>query len=268
MLFTAIAILGTGGLLASAVIFISALDTSIQNEAYVKNNIDLPIHGKVSIAKRNKGLYSGRDSNKLEAYDMLRINLLYREKKATHCYIMASPTDEENTSSVVGNLAIAAATGGLRVLVIDGDLRNPELHKLLNTQGQAGLIEVLKATPQELDNLSLADLMRNYTVRLSSSNQLHFMVSDVKVKNPIQLMESPTMLRLLEKLIRSEKFDFILINMPPALAYPETSAFATQTELETLLIVQQGKTRTEDIKSTVEQLQKVNANIAGTIYVN
>lgn len=69
-------------------------------------------------------------------------------------------------------LTQAAANGGLRVLVIDSDLRNAKLHQLFGLNNDSGLTDLLKSIPEELDDASLSNLISKNIVQTTETSTL------------------------------------------------------------------------------------------------
>ena len=112
----------------------------------------------------------------------------------------AGPGEGKTTS--ITNLAITMAHSGSKVLLIDGDLRKPELHKIFGISEQVGLTNVL------VDGL-------NYKTKVLPTHieGLEILPVGVIPPNPSELLASNKMKRLLEEV--KQDYDFVLIDAPP-----------------------------------------------------
>ncbi len=225
----------------------------------------MPVQGTVWVSKQNHGLFAQHTSDMFESYQMLRTNLLYRSTRDTPCYIFTSPSGVERTLAVIANLTRAIANSGLRILVIDANMRNSNLHDIFAIHNDVGVIELLQS--ENLDQINISTLIDNKSLKTTEIENFYFIPCGSRTSNPVRLLESSQMSNLLEKLKSSDEFDFVLINTPPILVYSDTAAFAAQTQLEVLLIIEHAKTKTEDVTLAVKQLQRVNANLAGAVYI-
>ncbi len=121
------------------------------------------------------------------------------------CYVVAvtSAQPNEGASTVAAAIAVTSASTKSRVLLMDCDLRNPSLTRLLAPKAKKGLVDIL------LDDATLQD-----TIWTEPQSNLHFMpiASNWGVR-PDELLGSPTMSKLIEEL--KEHYDYIVIDLPP-----------------------------------------------------
>lgn len=127
---------------------------------------------------------------------------------------VVSSVANEGKTTVAINLAQLAASSG-RVLLIDGDFRNPTLSQTLLPAGSAGLSQVL-ATGAQLDDVLWTD----------NSTGLRFLSTgkDARMADGAELLASEAMKSLLEQ--TRAKFDFIVVDLPPALSVVDVRAAA------------------------------------------
>src|SRR6266436_1546943 len=128
--------------------------------------------------------------------------------EAPSVIVLTSPCPGDGKTTVACNLSIAIAEIGRKVLLIDGDLRRPRLHKVFGVGNDWGLSDVLWAgTP--LETVPILDLVRETEVSSLSLLPAGSRGSTI----PSNLFYSPRMLRLLTRL--RKEFDMIMIDAPP-----------------------------------------------------
>jgi polysaccharide biosynthesis transport protein len=139
-----------------------------------------------------------------EIYRMIQVNLrLLNLESKPQVILVTSSVPEEGKSTISANLAAAIATGKRRVLLIDGDLRNPSQPKLWATGERDGLSDVLSGkTPLERAIYSPID-------------KLDLLLAGKTKVSPLALIDSIAMVNLLERL--RKEYDTILIDAPPLL---------------------------------------------------
>lgn len=188
-----------------------------------------------------------------EAYRTLRTNIQFSNvDKELKTIIVTSAVPEEGKSTTVSNLAIAMAQAGKKVVLIDCDFRKPILHKrffLSNIEGltnvlvaEKGIYEVIQF-PQGIENLSV-------------------ITSGPIPPNPAELLDSKKMETVLKEL--KDKVDIILMDSPPVGVVTDAAILSTKVD-GTLLTIAHKKTEIEMVQTAVGLLDKVGANIIGTV---
>ena len=135
----------------------------------------------------------------------------------------------EGKTTVSSNLAVLLAMQGAKVVLIDGDLRNPGLTRSLDVRPTAGLIEAIIDPTQEVPVLH--DGSGRLTVLPT--------VLDHRVSNTSELLVSPRMTRLLSSL--RAQCDYIVIDLPPIGPVVDAKAFSHRVDAF-LFVVEWGKT--------------------------
>ncbi len=199
-------------------------------------------------------------SSVAEAYRHLRTKIQYgRSGKPTQVLLVTSPGAGEGKSTLAANLAIASAQAGRRTLLIDADLRRPQVHKLLGLeQDRQGLVELLYGQPG-FDFEAAATAIDGVYALPAWDLQAH--AAEV-ASNPVGLLESP---QLKERLAEMRgQFDAIIFDTPPLLVATDAAALSTQCDA-TLVVARAGKTKEDELSYAVEALKEVGANIAGVV---
>lgn len=197
-------------------------------------------------------VYEDPKSPVSEAYRILRTNIQFSglDNPIKTIVITSAGSSEGKTTSII-NLGIAMAQSGLKVLLMDGDLRKPQIHKILGTFNRLGLTDVLV---NELD----------YKKGVSSTyiEGLEILSAGTIPPNPSELLASNKMKQLLGGI--SKDYDFVLIDTPPAALVTDASILAAVVD-GTILVCASGRVPIEGAKRAKELLKNVNANIIGVI---
>jgi capsular exopolysaccharide synthesis family protein len=146
------------------------------------------------------------DRQVAEAFLTLHSSLrLKDESKNAKCILTTSTIPGEGKSFVTTNLALTFASHGEKVVVIDCDLRKPNVHKSLRLENLKGLIDVVGGTAT-LDDVTLRNVHPNLDVITSGG----------RAKNPTQVLNSKGFEQMIADL--RKRYDRIFIDTPPLAA--------------------------------------------------
>jgi len=159
----------------------------------------------------------------------------------------ASPSEGKSTTALA--LARDLAQLGRRVLLIDGDLRNPSLHKQLGLRSEIGLSNLLAGAS------GLSD-----AVQETQHERLHVMLAGPLPPNPAELLSGSKLLSLLT--VATERYDQIIIDGPPVLGLADAPILANAVE-GTLLVVTSAKTRISTAQAALKRLLSARARVIG-----
>jgi succinoglycan biosynthesis transport protein ExoP len=236
--------IAAGGVLGIALaFFLDYLDVSVRTIDDVEKFLELPV---LAIIPRGIKLLprADEDSPDAEAYRILKTNVDLSAKKANAtAFNVISGGASEGKSTTVCNLATSWAASGQRVLVIDGDMRRPSQHHLLEMDNQVGLGDYLKANVA-LDEVILPTAVGNLYLVPAGSRSI-----DV-----VSLLSSQAM----EQLIKAarERFDVIIIDSPPLLGVSDASILSSLVDYSIIVIEHRRFPRSVlmRVKKTVENI--------------
>ncbi|WP_309397374.1 GumC family protein [Cerasicoccus maritimus] len=201
-----------GGLFCGAglVFLIAILDDRIKSAYDIENAVGLPLIGIVPRIKRlnspekAQAVASNAERRVTEAFRAIHSALKLNEaSKKAKIILTTSTSPSEGKSFVSTNLAITFAIHGERVLILDGDLRMPNVAKSLNIDERTEGVVKYFAGDCSLDDAIITELYPNLDV----------LPAGIKAKNPTQILNSPDFEQLLATL--SERYDRIFIDTPP-----------------------------------------------------
>lgn len=186
-----------------------------------------------------------------ESYRILRTNIMYSSfDKEIKRILVTSSEPGEGKSTTSGNLALAFAQDEKKVILIDCDLRKPSLHKKFRISNNRGLSDVI------IDRDKLNKCIQKRT------EYLDILTAGKIPPNPSEMLGSQAMSSLLEEL--SNIYDVIILDSPPVLAVTDAQILSTKVD-GTVLVVRAEKTKKDTVLAAKGVLDKVNANILGTV---
>lgn len=187
-----------------------------------------------------------------ESYRALRTAiLLSRAGEPPQVLLFTSGTHGEGKTATTLNTAVIFAQMGVKVLIIDGDLRRPRCHKVLGVANGFGLSEVLTGQ-RELQEVLTQTAIQNVS----------FLSSGALPPNPAELLGSRKMAETLGTL--REWYDYILIDSPPVM--PVSDAILLSTMVDGVVLVVGGQATPKDIvRETRARLGYARAKILGVV---
>ena len=187
-----------------------------------------------------------------ESYRTIRTALLLSQaEKPPKTVLITSPSPGDGKTVTVLNLGIALAQTGMKVLIIDGDLRRGRCHKILNIVNHRGLANVISGQQRLAECVSKTaipgvDLLPRGTLP----------------PNPTDLLMSEKMRRVVD--IAAADYDHILIDSPPVIAVSDAAVLSSVAD-GVLLVIDGQKTTTPLARDAVHRLDAVGARMLGVI---
>jgi len=189
----------------------------------------------------------------LEAFRSLHTNIGFLGSDTPiHSLVISSSLHAEGKSTVSLNLAQAAAAMGQRVLLVDADLRLPQVHNLLRLPNEQGLSNVIST------NLPVLEVIQ----RAPSWDNLFVLTSGQIPPDPTKLLSSKKMQNIMQQL--RQNFDLVIYDTPPLLGLADSSLLAAYTA-GIVLVVKMGKTDRSLVAQSLDRLRMSRAPILGTV---
>jgi len=187
-----------------------------------------------------------------EAFRGLRTSiLLSRARRPPRSLIFCSAEPGEGKTTVASNLAISLAQLGKRVLLIDGDMRRPSVHKLFAVSGRAGLVTYL-AGLREWKTL----------VQPAGESGLDCLVSGPVPPNPAELLSSDAMRSLIRE--ATAVYDFVLIDSPPMLSIADGRILVAMVE-GAILVTKESSTPRELVQRAQAHVRDAGGHLIGVV---
>ena len=189
----------------------------------------------------------------VEAFRTLRTNIRFSSVDTSiRSLLITSAAPAEGKSTISGNLAVVMAQAGLRVLLIDADLRRPSVHQFFDCPNRNGLTDMMLLPSTQWAKLSQASPIPN----------LYVLPSGALPPNPSELLGSERFEQLLKAF--TAKFDMVIIDSPPLLPVTDSAILARIVD-GVLLVVDTSHTRAGTLVQGKEHLDQVNARIVGIV---
>jgi len=187
-----------------------------------------------------------------EAYRGIRTSIEFSNlDKNLQVITVTSSMQNEGKSTVLANLAVSFANLDKKVLIMEGDLRNPSVHRMFNISNIKGLTDIL------LQNKVFADC-----VHCTDVKNLHVLTCGAIPPNPSEMLSSKKIRDFIESL--REYYDYIFIDAPPIGIVTDAGIISTYTD-GCIFVVGAGDADIEMAKVSKERLEKVGANILGVV---
>jgi succinoglycan biosynthesis transport protein ExoP len=247
-----------GLIIATSIVFLKEfLDDSIRDPQEITRRWGIPILGLIT--SFNTGNASGlitADEPRApvsEAFRSMRTNIQFASVASPiHTLVVTSSSPSEGKTLISGNLACVVAQGGHKVVLVDGDMRRPRIHNILQLKNRFGLADLF-LRPQ-------SDLKK--AIQSTSVKNLYALTSGSLPPNPSELLASQRMIEIIQSL--ETQFDLVILDVPPSLVVTDANVLANRAD-GVLLVIRPSITKRADITHSLEQLSQVKANIIGIV---
>lgn len=226
------------------------LDQTVRTQEHVENKLNLPFLSMVPFSKSPgdtpfADILAPTPSLSSEAFRNMRTMVDFAHMAAVHTPMLVTSTvQEEGKSHVSSNLAAAYAQMHPRVLIIDGDLRRPSLHRKFRVSNERGLSNFLATG----DDVADAPRLLQETV----VPNLQILACGPRPPNPSELLNTPRVAALLEW--ATQNFDRVLIDCPPIFPISDTILWGRHVK-NAIFVVRFGKTRIPLIRNATKRLE-------------
>jgi capsular exopolysaccharide synthesis family protein len=265
MILTALAFSLLAGIVIS--FLLESLDTGLRSIAEIESITELPSlaiiprarrssadqAGTLTTAQRNIGVLTQPKSQFAEAFRSLRTSLLLSTAGHPPKFIvLTSATPSEGKTTAATNLAAILAQRDTRVLLIDGDLRRPNIHHRFGLNGKVGLTTVLTGATKLEETVQGVPEIPN----------LEILPSGPVPPFPTEMLSSGAMDAILRRC--GELYDYVVIDSPPILSVTDGVILARQADA-VVLVVRHGKSSKHVVRRARDILLRSGAGITGIV---
>jgi capsular exopolysaccharide synthesis family protein len=253
----AIGFLGTAGI----AFLVEYLDDTIKTPDDVKEILGLPVLGFVASMNikgeksTRTGLYVANfpRSPISEAFRALRTTLeFFSIDEPLEQLMITSANAEEGKTTVAINLAIILARSDKQVLLLDADMRRPNIHKHFDISNRIGLSDIIRG------HINPLEAVHHHPQGIKN---LDVITSGSLPPNPAELIASEKFSLIIEQL--SEDYDMLIVDTPPAIV---TDAQIISNKMDGVLyVLKPGTTRAITALTPLEEFQRVGAKMIGVI---
>jgi succinoglycan biosynthesis transport protein ExoP len=188
-----------------------------------------------------------------EDYRTVRTSILLSHAGAPpQMIVFSSSLPQEGKTATVTNMAVSFSQLDKKVLVIDADLRKPRLHRLFKVKNSVGLSACLTG------KVTIKDAILKTSIK-----NISLIPSGPIPPNPAELLNSESMKKLLSDI--KKKYDVILLDTPPVLAVVDALIVSSLSDCM-VFIIKAGKTARMPFLRSVEELKRANAKIIGVLF--
>jgi len=258
-LFIAVALILAIGLGIVLVFLAEQLERGMQTQEDVERMLHLPSLGMIPLVKRNRlsrkppqdyALDKPASAYSQAVKSLFTSLIIAHQRKGTgNIVLLTSAVPGEGKSALVATLARVTAIAGRRVLIVDCDLRRPNIHRSLSLPNQYGLADFLSG------NATLPDVMRT-----DSRTGADVITAGSPTDNPEEIIRNPLFDQMLFNL--RPQYDLILLDAPPVLPVSDTRILAEKAS-QCVVVVKWRRTPRKLVQLAIRQLTEAGANIAG-----
>ncbi|VVS95317.1 GumC family protein [Desulfoluna spongiiphila] len=236
--------------------FVEYLDNTVKSVEEAEERFGLPVLSVISQMDAKEGriedvLKDAPLSSVSESYKSLRVALMLTSRDTPPRRILftsMAPADGKTTTAV--NLATALANSGKKVLIIDGDLRKPNLGNLLGLTSEVGLSTYLSGNSDD-----------SVVINTDVEN-LHAALAGPVPPLPSELLSSERLKTFLDAM--SETYDMVVIDSPPVMPVSD-SLILSQLVDTTVVVVRAGKTSYDMLDRGLKAMEHVGADVKGLV---
>jgi len=244
-----------------------SLDTGLRSIAEIEAITELPSlaivprarrssaeqAGTLTTAQRNIGVLTQPKSQFAEAFRSLRTSLLLSSTGHPPKFIvLTSATPSEGKTTAASNLAAILAQRDTRVVLIDGDLRRPNIHHRFGMNGKIGLTTVLTGATTLEETVQTVPEIPN----------LDILPSGPIPPFPAEMLSSDAMVALLKRC--GELYSYVVIDSPPILSVTDGVILARMADA-VILVVRHGKSSKHVVRRARDLLLRSGGPITGIV---
>ncbi|MBI3070823.1 MAG: polysaccharide biosynthesis tyrosine autokinase [Deltaproteobacteria bacterium] len=239
---------------------LNSLDTSVRTQEQVEALTGatflgiVPLVRNARVAKSPPARSSEVDPQSFvsEAVRAIRTNLFFMSPdKPLRSIVVTSSGPEEGKTTVACNLATSVALTGKRVVLVDTDMRRPNIHRVYGKQNDKGI-----------SSLILMDIPLEEVLVDSGIPHLSLLLCGPVPPNPSELLQSARFKKVFELLV--DRFDMVIYDSPPSLVVADALLLATVCD-GTVLVANGARTARESLRRSTRQLRALKAHLLGTI---
>lgn len=233
------------------------LDNTVKSRELLEDISGSGIVGSIPLDKERRKqpaiAFESDNSGIAEAFRKLRTNLKFLSvDNPPRVIVVTSSMPSEGKSTTAINLALALAEADHNVVLVDGDMRRPMMHKYLDLVGPVGFSTVLSGVA------SLEDALQK-----TRFPGLTVLTSGAIPPNPSELLGSHSARSLIGEL--REKFDYVIVDSTPLLAVTDAAILAAGAD-GVLIMARFGHTKRDQLTNAVATLRSVGAPLLGAVF--
>lgn len=244
-----------GSIIGIAIAFLlEQLDGAIKSPADIERVLGVPVLGIIPSLSFDSVVseLSDRKSDLAESYLSVHTSLRFSTAHGVPATMsVTSANESEGKSTTALAIALTLARMGRRTLLIDSDMRNPSVHRLIGVDRDRGFADLLAG-----GDIGSANIVSVGTDGLKALS------AGPNPPNPSELLGTNRASEVITAL--AEQFDHIIIDSPPVIGLADAPLIASAVEA-TMFVVASGDTGTKSAIASLRRLNDVAANVIGTV---
>ena len=248
-----------GGLLALGLITVVAfLDDTLKTQRDIESALNLPVLGLVPEGSGRLEVVVGAPANAqqrqaAEVFRMVRANLDFATANNDARIILVTSTQKgEGKTTTACGLAVALAEAGREVVLVDGDLRLPRIHRSFGLENRSGLTNLLVTSHAPLEDF----------LQATAIPTLRVLTSGATPPNSADLLQGQRMTALLSAL--GKLADNVIVDSPPVLAVADAAILASKVQ-GVLVVTASGQSRLARIEEALAILRRTTTPLLGVV---
>lgn len=239
-------------LASSVVLLLGQLDTSVRTPEEAERLLKLPVFAVIPLMKPNALDKQDGFTPIGASYQILSTNLWYASRQMQgSAVVIASAEPNVGRSTTAANLAITLARDGARVLLVDGDMRQPTLHARFGVDNSQGLADVLDGKRQ-IEDVAVPTMVDGLILIPAGST----------ADNPVRLLRSAAMEQFVERTTRLA--DFVIFDSPAGAIFADSTLIAAH--VKNVIIVHAAGQPSRGAEAEFHaRLEQVGANLVGAV---
>jgi tyrosine-protein kinase Etk/Wzc len=249
-----IALVGSLGAAVGLALLLDHLDSRFRYPEQVTNELGLPILGAVPACRKNRAgeLAPDQAQQVVEAFRTIRLNLAHSYGAAGPVTLtVTSPGAGDGKSFVSSNLAVSFAQAGYRTLLIDGDIRRGELHRMFSVERRPGLLDYLTGNANHED-----------IVRPTSQSGLWVVPCGIRRHHGPELLGSAAMSGLMAWF--KSRFNVVIVDSPPLGAGIDPFVLGTMTG-HLIVVFRAGETDRQMAQAKLPLVERLPVRLLGAV---
>lgn len=196
----------------------------------------------------NTGLITDFNSPQADAIIRLQTNIDFAsvEKKIT-CFAVTSAQEAEGKTTTSCNLALVYAEKGLKVCLLDFDLRQPAINKVFNVKNDLGIVDYVKG------DCEIDDIIKHV-------DKIDLITPGSHTPFPSKVLGSEKTIQLINEL--KSRYDYVIIDTPPVLVVSDAYLIGQIVD-GFLLVCSQHISKKKDVVAACRSLEEKRMNILG-----
>ena len=233
-------------------LLVDKFDKRLRDPRDLEPMLSVPLLGTIPRIQELKRIKGEQARNLIaEEFRVIRTQVLFGNPNLPHKIIaITSPAPGDGKTSLAVNLAISIAKAGRRCLLVDGDLRKPDIHRVFNMPENPGFAELIQGSHEP-----------SAVIRKSEIEGLHILPAGSPINRPAELLSRPEVQRLL--LTLGQLYDHVILDTAPLLPVSDTHVLAGM--VDGVICSFNAEVDRDIVAMTQDVLRRCRANVIGSV---